>query len=168
MKLRGLCIVFFLCMFADFASAKAQISRITLEGDSLRAPIEIHDTQALSRFNPWRGRGAWSEGVEQTRGFIIDWASEASSPAKDAAKPFKVKFYASHSPADPEKLAYSVTYFYVASDGAREAVYLPGKGDSEYSTNAASIFRGVEGRWFRPTSEWQSAIRPLIRQALSQ
>jgi hypothetical protein len=136
-----------------------------VESGTLRAPIEIQDAEALSRFNPLTGRGAWSEGVEQTTGFIIDWFSEVSSLAANTDSLFKVRFYGSHH-SGPEKVTYTVIYAYVASDGAREAVYLPGKGDAEYRDNITSIFRGVEGKWFRPTAEWQRVIRPLIRQAL--
>jgi hypothetical protein len=166
MKFTRACMLLLVCLFANDAVAKGLLTRIEVESGSLRAPVEIQDTQALTLFNPWSGRGAWSEGVEQATGFIVDWVSQAPSPAANTGSVFKVRFYARHN-SGSEKVAYTVLYTYVASDEAQEAVYLPGKGDAEYSDNVASIFRGVEGKWFRPTAEWQHIVRPLIRQALA-
>ena len=168
MKLRSLSTLFLLCVLATSAESKGQVTRVTVDHDALSAPIEISDARLLDRFNPWAGPGAWSEGVQQTSGFIIDWKSGSVPAPPDNRNMFRVRFYVKHHSADPEKLAYTVTYAYVPSDRNHEAVYLPGKEDPHYTVNVTSIIRGVEGSWFRPTSEWQGLIRPLIDRALSR
>jgi hypothetical protein len=73
-----------------------------------------------------------------------------------------VKFYegckfrdgpACHS--EEPSLVYVVTYAYdsVAQQGY---VYVPGKEDEFYDRNVFSIFRDVEGHWFKASEEWQS------------
>jgi hypothetical protein len=66
-------------------------------------------------------------------------------------------------PPRPEELAYVVSYEY---DPARAQgfVYLPGNGDPWYALNSRSIYRGLEGNWFRATRAWQDAVVPLISQ----
>jgi hypothetical protein len=168
MKRIGLGALLILSVLSTSANAKVQVTRITVESEILSAPIEISDAQALAHFSPWGGFGAWGDGGQQTRGFIVDWGSGIVAPPADTRSMFKVSFYARHGADEPEKLAYAVTYTYLPYDREREAVYLPGKDDPRYALNVSSIFRGVEGKWFRPTSEWQSLVRPLIGRALSR
>jgi hypothetical protein len=76
---------------------------------------------------------------------------------------YDLRFYAKRFDNRPEQLVYSVTYAYDPDKG-HDAVYLPGKDDARYAVNVRSIFRGVEGRWYHPTIEWQSLARTLIAQ----
>ncbi len=47
----------------------------------------------------------------------------------------------------------------------RGYVHLPGRADKEYRLNTSAILRGVEGNWFRATSEWERLVTPLIARA---
>ena len=44
-------------------------------------------------------------------------------------------------------------------------VYLPGKGEELFASNAFLIYRGVEGNWFLATGEWTNVVGPLIEKA---
>jgi hypothetical protein len=107
--------------------------------------------------------GTWSEGIEQTNGFIVDWNFGVTAGPSNTRELYDLRFYAKRSDNRPEQLVYSVTYAYEPDKG-RDAVYLPGKDDARYAANVRSIFRGVEGRWYHPTIEWQSLARTLIFQ----
>ena len=63
-----------------------------------------------------------------------------------------------------ERLVYVVFYEY---DPATEHgyIYLPGRTDDWYGLNVSTILHGVEGKWFRAWSVWDSVARPLIAGA---
>ena len=67
-------------------------------------------------------------------------------------------------PNAPARLVYVVSYSLDTSTG-RGYVYLPGKKDERYRLNVSTIFRGVEGSWFRASVEWDSIARELIQTA---
>jgi hypothetical protein len=167
MKVRVFCILLLLCLLPEPLAAKGQLTRITIQRDAQSAPLEIRDDEILRRFSPWAGPGVWVEGVEQTQGFIIDWSSGAMTRAPKARQAFDVRFYVKYYPDQPEELAYQVSYAYDPKE-SQDAVYLPGKGDAQYPVNVRSIVRGIEGKWFRPTSEWQALARVLIAQSFSR
>jgi len=66
-----------------------------------------------------------------------------------------------------ERLIYVVFYEYDPAT-AKGYIYLPGRTDEWYRVNVSTIFRGVEGRWFRATTEWDNFARPLILDAKAQ
>ena len=164
MKARAFCILLFLCLLSGPVTAKGVLTRITIQKDALTAPVEIRDNEILRRFTPWAGPGAWSEGIEQTQGFIIDWGSGILATVPERRELFEVRFYVKHDPERPEELGYLISYAY-DPNADQDAIYLPGRHDAGYAVNVASIFRGIEGNWFRPTSEWQRLARALIAQS---
>jgi hypothetical protein len=156
-----------LCGLSGPLEAKGQLTRIIIQREAGTTPVEIRDGEVLRRFNPWGGLGAWSEGIEQTNGFIVDWNSGATAGPSNSRELYDLRFYAKRSDSQREQLVYSVTYAYEPEKG-QDAVYLPGKDDARYAVNVRSIFRGVEGRWYRPTFDWQSLARTLIAQISRQ
>jgi len=44
-------------------------------------------------------------------------------------------------------------------------VYLPGSSDPRWQRNVTSIYRGVEGHWFRAADAWDRFVQPLIASA---
>jgi hypothetical protein len=152
-----------LCGFSGPLQAKGQLTRIIMQKEAGTTPVEIRDGEVLRRFSPWAGLGSWSEGIEQTNGFIVDWSSGATTGPSNLRELYDLRFYARRSDSRREQLVYSVTYAYEPEKG-QDAVYLPGKDDARYAVNVRSIFRGVEGRWYHPTVEWQSLTRTLISQ----
>lgn len=143
--------------------AKADISKITIEGADLKTPIEITDFRDFKGvgYSPWAGPGTFVNGKAQTEGFIIDdWSQPVTERAKGLQR-YKVSLYAKFP---DEKLVYVVLYEYDPATG-RGYIYLPGRGDEWYGLNMGTIARGVEGRWYRSRTAWDSVARPLIAGA---
>jgi hypothetical protein len=44
----------------------------------------------------------------------------------------------------------------------RGFVYLPGKGEADYTLNTFSIYRGVEGHWFEARKIWVDLVSALL------
>ena len=74
---------------------------------------------------------------------------------------YEVSFYAK---TPNERLIYVVFYEY---DPATEHgyIYLPGRAEKWYRLNVSTIFHGVEGKWFRAWTVWESVAAPLIAGA---
>jgi hypothetical protein len=159
-------------MIAGFPAAlagKGSTSRISISGDTLAVPIEIRDAAIVNEFQIWAGPGTRScvagHCVEGAEGFIVDWSAGALAARPSGLRRCQVFFFVEdeQSPAQPkpERLAYVVLYEYdpVRSQGF---VYLPGKGDQWYELNSRSIYRRLEGKWFRASQAWQDVVVPLI------
>jgi len=140
--------------------AKADISKITIKGSNLKTPVEITDPKTLAKFNVWTGPGTSGTIPQEADRFIIDWSQGVTERPK-ALQRYEVSFYAK---LPNERLIYVVFYEY---DPATECgyIYLPGRTDEWYRLNVGTIFHGVEGRWFRAWSAWDSIARPLITGA---
>jgi hypothetical protein len=59
---------------------------------------------------------------------------------------------------------YVFRYQYDPSE-KRGYLYLPGKEERWYEVNVRSIYRGVEGHWFRASEDFDRTVEPLIRNA---
>jgi hypothetical protein len=167
---RGLVGIGVALVLVAVASAKGDTTKITISGTRLANPIEITDPNIVKEFRVWTGPGTngclgGSNCVEGTEGFIVDWSSGAVLQRPNGLQHYEVSFYVTEARVPdqpgPEHLAYVVSYEYdpAASQGY---VYVPGKGDQWFTLNVASIYRRLEGRWFRATRAWQDAVVPLI------
>lgn len=155
--------------FATPADAKGRTVRITLDTVSTQAqPVEISG-HAAARFYIWEGLGVSINHVPQMDGFIADWRKGPVERRPDAVQRYRVSFYIGCLPeerslctiAEP-LLSYVVLYEYDAAAG-RGYVYLPGKGEDGYAINIRSLVRGVEGKWFAATAEWQDSVASTLR-----
>jgi hypothetical protein len=140
--------------------AKGETVKITIKGADLKAPIEITDPKVLTEFQVWTGPGTSSSAPgfnPNAPGFIVDWSQTVAEPPK-GLHCYEVSFYAK---MPNERLVYVVFYEYdpVTEHGY---LYLPGRTDESYWLNMGTIARGVEGKWFRAWSVWESVARPLI------
>ena len=152
------------------ASAKGLTVRITIEGGSLKAPIEITDAQTLAAFNIWSGPGTFGSDSAtlpidpaadvkvHAPSFVVDWSQGIIAAPSPALPRYKVSFWASDN---PRKLAYLVSYVFDPST-KRGYIYLPGKNDAGHYIDAGSVYRGIEGNWFRAWSAWDRVASPLI------
>jgi hypothetical protein len=150
-------------------AGKGSTTRISISGDALAAPIEIRDAAIVNEFQIWAGPGTRScvagHCVEGAEGFIVDWSAGAVAAKPSGLRRYQVSFFVedeeSPAPPKPERLAYVVLYEYdpVRSQGF---VYLPGKGDQWQELNWGSIYRRLEGHWFRATQAWQDVVVPII------
>jgi hypothetical protein len=146
--------------------AKGAITKITIEGADLKAPIEISDFRDFKGvgYSPWAGPGVSDYRGAQTEGFIIDDWSQPVTERPKGLRRYKVSFYAKFPDEKDEKLVYVVLYEYDPAAG-RGYIYLPGRGDDSYWLNMGTIARGVEGHWYRARTAWDSVARPLIAGA---
>jgi hypothetical protein len=140
--------------------AKAETSKIIIEGADLSTPIEITNPKTLANFYVWTGTGTSCTGgcsTPSTESFIIDWSQPVAGHASGLHR-YKVSFYAK---MPDERLIYVVFYEY---DPTTEHgyIYLPGRADESYWLNMGTIARGVEGKWFRASGAWEHVARPLI------
>jgi len=145
-------------------SAKGSTTKITIASAELGRPIEITDPELLQNFNVWSGPGTFSNGIEGSEGFIVDWASGAVSARPNGLRTFELSFYVNYANRpggeQADQLAYIVSYAVDPATG-QGYVYLPGKADAPYRLNTTAIYRGREGNWFRANAAWQSAFEEL-------
>lgn len=148
--------------------AKGRTVQITITGISGR-PIQV-SSDTVGQFHIWSGPGTSVNGVSQPEGFIAEWSKGPVAERAAASRRYEGYFYTGCKPeiegrcrSTEPVLAYMVTYEY---DPATQTgyVYLPAKGEQGWALNASSIFRGVEGKWFRATGEWERFVNSLIEQ----
>jgi len=139
--------------------AKENTVKITISGAGLKTPIEISDPKILANFSVWTGPGT---STADQQGLIIDWSQGPVRETPNNLHRYQVSFYA--GAAKNEQIVYVV--YYAFNPGAGPGyVYLPGESDELFSRNVRSIFRGVEGKWFRAWDAWERVARPLIGKA---
>ena len=151
--------------FAVILSAKSEIAKMTITGSELPKPVEITDKSILAAFDIWSGPGNFKieNGVRTpivNDGSIL-WSLGAVPEPPKGLPHYQVSFY-ERSPE--ERLMYVLKYLYDPSE-KKGYVYLPGKGEKSYEVNVHSIYRGVEGQWFRASDGFCSTVEPLIRKA---
>ena len=132
-------------------AAKGPTLKITISGGLLKTPIETTNPD-IGRFEVWSGAGL------SKHGFIIEWSDGAVARVPAKLELYDVSFHVNHQ---DKPMAYVVTYAYDPATGAGY-VYLPGRSEKHYATNTYLIYRGVEGRWFRATRDWNSFARSLL------
>lgn len=140
-------------------SAEECAQRITIKGPGLTAPIEITDPNILANFRVWTGLGT---STNEPEGLIVNWAQGAVADHPPGLERYEVSFYWQR--ITNEGPAYVVFYEYTPSI-EQGYVYLPGKSEEWYRRNVSTIFRGVEGSWFRASRKWEEIARPLIAKA---
>ena len=137
--------------------AKGKTVKITIKGADLKRPIEISDPKILETFQVWTGPGT---STAERPSLIIDWSQGPVTKRPQSLRRYQVSFH-----TDPnEQIVYVV--YYAFSPGAEQGyVYLPGESDEWARLNVRSIWRGVEGKWFRAWSAWERVARPLVEKA---
>jgi len=143
-------------------SAKGETVKITMEGQRLPTPIEITDS-SVGTFSVWAGPGVHVNGIEQSEGFIIDWAKGPVAEPATGMPRLEVAFYAATREDGPVRKTYTVSYVLDAS-AVQGFVYLPGKGDEPFPLNAATMYHGhgLEGHWFCANGAWDAFARARI------
>jgi hypothetical protein len=143
--------------------AKAETSKIIIKGVDLSAPIQITDPKTLANFVVWTGAGTDCTGTCSTpspESFIVNWSQPVADHPNGLHR-YEVSFYAK---MPDERLIYVVFYEHHPAT-EHGYVYFPGKTEEWYRLNVRTIFRDVEGKWFRASSVWESVARPLIAGA---
>src|SRR5258705_1297275 len=149
MKLFSALALAVLLMLAPSLTAKGATTRITIRGSYSGGSIDITDPTILRKFNVWSGPGTFVGGLEATEGFIIDWSSGIVTERPTGLQRYEVSFFADSSNRADTPPTYVIFYEHDAASN-RGYVYLPGRGDEQYSQNAREISRvhDLEGKWF--------------------
>jgi hypothetical protein len=155
--------IFVVLLLPTSLSAKGTTSRITLRDTSLQTSIDITDQSVLKDFIVWAGPGTFSNEVEGTQGFIIDWPAGIVADRPTGLHRYEVMFYVRDRNPPDEELVYTVFYERDPSSG-QGFVYLPGHSDAAYRLNTRTILRGhgLEGNWFHAATAWQKAVETLL------
>lgn len=149
------------------ASAKGPTVKIEISGSTLTAPLEITDASIVRQFSVYTGPGAGgatSSDSANQEGAFIDWPKGMLAERPKGMQSYDVKFYCARARAPHDvHIGYTVTYAY---DHSRKGgyIYLPGPRDERAKLNTA-VYHGVEGNWFRASSEWERLVRPLVEKA---
>jgi hypothetical protein len=149
---------------AGLLCAKVQVAAVTISGGGLPRPIEITESDAIKSLNIWSGPGnfKFENGVRTpiVQDGSILWSQGIVSDPPKGPPEYQISFNGSSS---GERL-HVLLYRYDAS--ARFGyVYLPGKGEEWYDVNVHTIYRGVEGHWFRTSRVFDELVQPLIEKA---
>ncbi len=145
--------------------AGRQTVKVTITGGDLQAPIAITAKDKLARINIWSGPGNFRVNGGIRTPYIQDgsivWSQGAVATPSPGLPRYEVSFFQGEGP--DEEVMYAVTYAYDPVS-RRGYIYLPGKGEKWYDVNVQSIARGVEGQWFRSSTEFDGIIGPAIRR----
>jgi hypothetical protein len=139
-------------------AAKGKTVKIVVQGADLAKPIEISDPNILANFRVWTGPGTSSN---EAQGLIVDWSRGAIKELPERLLRYQVAFYVD---GQNERVAYVVLYAFDPAT-SHGYVYIPGRSDKYFDLNVRSIFRGVEGNWFRAWTVWENIAVPLITKA---
>ncbi len=137
--------------------AKGKTVKITIKGTDLKTPIEISDPKLLESFQVWAGPGT---STADRQSLIIDWSQGPVTKPPQSLRRYQVSFH-----TDPNEQIVYVVYYAFSPSAEQGYVYLPGESDEWAGLNVRSIWRGVEGKWFRAWSAWERVARPLIEKA---
>ena len=137
--------------------AKGKTVKVTIKGTDLKTPIEISDPKILENFQVWTGPGT---STADRQSLIIDWSQGPVTEPPQSIRRYQVSFHTGPN----EQIVY-VVYYAFSPDAEQGYVYVPGESDEWYRLNVRSIWRGVEGKWFRAWSAWERVARPLIEKA---
>jgi len=148
--------------FAKPILAKLETVRVTITGSDLPMPLEITDKSSLTGFNIWSGPGNFKieNGVKIpiVHDGSIMW-SQGTVPEPPKGLPqHEISFYGG---SPEERIIYVMIYEYDPTS-KKGYIYLPGKGEKWYDVNVRSIYRGVEGHWFRASEEFDHQIGAVI------
>jgi hypothetical protein len=65
----------------------------------------------------------------------------------------------------PSHQCYGVRYA-IDPDTQQGYIQIPPAHDKDFPYNTETIYRGVEGRWYRASARWEELVRPRINEEL--
>jgi hypothetical protein len=145
--------------------AKSETARIEISKG--RRPFLTLGQESAGQFTIWSGPGTSGSADERD---IADWSAGAVEPPRNL-RVYKVRFYCAalgETPREsvPSSLCYGVRYG-IDRDTGQGYIQVPPERDRDFPDNTRTIYRGVEGRWFRASPAWESRVRPQLDAALA-
>jgi hypothetical protein len=155
MKMKSRCISFLLSLtvlvMVTPVLAKGPVDKITIEGPGLASPIEITDSEILSRFDPWGGQ-------------FIGTGGPLAGPPPNVKEPYLVKFYLEDQQGNLT-LRYMFYYYFNPAE-TTGYIYLPGPGEPYYQINTGTIIRGKsDGQWHKAIPGWDNVMTDVVAQS---
>ena len=140
-----------------------------------KAFVTLSGADTAGQFTIWSGPGTTMTAADGTvstpahPGDIAHWEAGVVQVPRDV-KVYTVRFYCRAPEADGLKTmamrqCYGVRYA-ISQDG-QGYIQIPAVGDKDFKGNTQTIYRGVEGSWFRASALWEALVRPRIDEALT-
>ena len=151
----------------QFGAAKGETARIEIARGK-RPLLTLSGEESAGTFTIWSGPGT-SKAAPDERD-IADWNAGAIEPPRNL-QIYEVRFYCAalgDTPREtvPSSLCYGVRYG-VDRDTGQGYIQVPPEHDRDFPDNTRTIYRGVEGRWFRASAGWEERVRPQLEAALT-
>lgn len=150
----------------QIGAAKSETARIEIS-KGRRPFLTLTGEETAGQFTIFSGPGT-RETVGE--GDIADWGAGAVDPPRNL-QVYKVRFYCAalgETPREtvPSSLCYGVRYG-IDRDSGQGYIQVPPEHDRDFPDNTRTIYRGVEGRWFRSSASWEERVRPQLDAALA-
>jgi hypothetical protein len=160
----GLCVLLGL---PQLGAAKGETARIEI-AKGKRPFLTLAGEESAGSFTIWSGPGTSTSTPDERD--IADWNAGAVEPPRNL-QVYKVRFYCAalgDTPREtvPSSLCYGVRYG-IDPDSGQGYIQVPPERDRDFPDNTRTIYRGVEGRWFRASAGWEERVRPQLDAALT-
>lgn len=148
-------------------AAKGETARIEIARGK-RPFLTLAGEESAGWFTIWSGPG--TSAVAPGERDIADWNGGAVEPPR-GLQVYKVRFYCAavgETPREsvPSSLCYGVRYG-IDRETGQGYIQVPPEHDRDFPDNTRTIYRGVEGRWFRASASWEQRVRPQLDAALT-
>src|SRR3982751_2784181 len=152
----------------QIGAANGETARIEISKGK-RPLLTLSGEESAGQFTIWSGPGTSRAETPGERD-IADWNAGAVEPPHHL-QVYKVRFYCAalgETPREtvPSSLCYGVRYG-IDRDSGRGYIQVPPEHDRDFPDNTRTIYRGVEGRWFRSSASWEERVRPQLDTALA-
>ena len=162
--------IFLLALLPAAVDAKGETTRIEIASGK-RPFVTLEGADTAGQFTIWSGPGTHStqsSGAElpsTSRADIADWEGGPVEPPTQLAV-FKVRFFCAAEqepqPSVPTSHQCYGVYYAIDPETGAAFVRIPPARDREFPDNAQTIYRGVEGSWYRASAHWEALVRPQI------
>jgi hypothetical protein len=147
------------------AGAQGETTRIEI-AHGKRPFVTLSAPEDAGQLTVWSGPGT---GLTQS-GDIADWAA-GTVAAPHNLNVFKVRFFcaADQTPAPVVATSHQCygVYYGIDPQTRQGFIRIPPADDKQFPDNTRSIYRGVEGSWYRASGRWETLVRPQIEAALA-
>jgi hypothetical protein len=154
-------------VWPELGAAKGDTARVEI-GKGRRPFLTLSGEDSAGRFTIWSGPGTSS--VTNGERDFADWNAGPVDPPR-SLRVYKVRFYCAalgETPREtvPSSLCYGVRYG-IDTDSGQGYIQVPPERDRDFPDNTRTIYRGIEGRWFRSSARWEELVRPQLDAALT-
>lgn len=150
-------------------AARSQVVRIEVMRG--KAPLVSIEAPLAGDFTIWGGPGTsvTADAGRQTgksESDIADWKQGAVAAPSDARPVYQVVFLCEAcEPARGDAWrCYGVRYA-PGEGGLPGLIQIPAAGDPDFPGNLQTIYRGVEGQWFRASPRWEAVVSARLQHA---